>query len=99
MTSENTWEQHQGRVEEDEQDDLRGYDLEFKCSHDICKMQPDTNIYKGCVVMRDKNYMKRIHNCSNYQGKVRQIYIYIYIYIYILYILMAKDPNKSLTDE
>lgn len=93
MTSENTWDQHQGKVEEDEQDDLKGYDLEFKCSHDICKMQPDTNIYKGCVVMKDKNYMKRIHNCSNYQGKVRQnIYIY-------LYILMAKDAKKSITDE
>ena len=58
----------QGKVGEDEQDDLRGYDLKFKCSHDICKMQPDTNIYKGCVVMKDKNYMKRIHNCSNYHG-------------------------------
>lgn len=66
MTSENTWDQ--GKVGEDEQDDLRGYDLKFKCSHDICKMQPDTNIYKGCVVMKDKNYMKRIHNCSNYHG-------------------------------
>ena len=28
MTSENTWDQ--GKVEEDEQDDLRGYDLKFK---------------------------------------------------------------------
>ena len=93
MTSENTWEQHQGKVEEGEQDDLRGYDLEFKCSHDICKMQPDTNIYKGCVVMRDKNYMKRIHNCSNYQGKVRQIYIYIYIYFIYLNGKRCKKIN------
>lgn len=68
MTSEKTWDWHQGKVGDDEQDDPRGCDLKCKCSLDICKMQPDTNIYKACVVMKAKNYMKRIHNCSNYHG-------------------------------
>lgn len=68
MTSDNTWDQHQGKVEEDEQDDLRGCDFTFKHSYEICKMQPDTNIYKRCVVIKVKNYMKRKDNCSNYHG-------------------------------
>lgn len=68
MTSENAWDRHQGKVGEDERDDPRDCDLKGKCSLDICKMQPDTNICKGCVVMKAKNYMKRIHNCSNYHG-------------------------------
>ena len=41
ITSDCTWDQHQGRVEEGEQGELRGYDFTFRHSHEICKMQLD----------------------------------------------------------